>query len=208
MLLWRALHAVDGRSAAEIRDAVARVFSGGAFDRSAKHTLGGMVMNFIGRVLTRIFDVLAGSPPLRSALLWTGFAIIALVVIRFVYIAAQRGQLTARRRPADARGAAASGNPWLAAQQAAAKGEYTQAAHFLYAALLVALARRERLRLHPSKTAGDYVRELRRRSSPVFTPFRAFVRSFEFIIYGRGACDRAQFEQLRAIAAPLVGAGE
>jgi hypothetical protein len=199
---------VDGHSAAEIRDAVAHVFSGGAFDRSARTTLGGMVMDFIWRVLARIFGAVADSPPLRSALLWTGYAVIALVVVRFVYLAVQRGQLSARRSPADSRRAAAAGNPWLAAQQAAATGEYTQAAHFLYAALLVALARRERLRLHPSKTAGDYVRELRRRSSPVFTPFRAFVRSFEFIIYGRGVCDRAQFEQLRAIAAPLVGAGE
>jgi hypothetical protein len=207
-LLWRALHAADGRSAAEIRDAVARVFSGGAFDRSATRTLGGVVMDFIGRILARIFDVVSGSPPLRTALVWTGYAIIALVIVRFVYGAVQRGQLSTYRSPADRRGAAAAGNPWLAAPQAAAKGEYTQAAHFLYAALLVAIARRERVRLHPSKTAGDYVRELRRRSSPVFTPFRAFVRAFDFVIYGRGVCDRVQFEQLRAIAAPLLGAGE
>jgi hypothetical protein len=206
--MTHAAHALTGRGAAEIRDAVARVFSGAPYDRSARNTLGGMLLNYTGRLISRLIETVSGSPPLRTALLWTGFGIIGLFVIRFVYVAAQQDQLSARSGVSDNRAGTAAGNPWLAAQQAAARGEYTEAAHFLYASLLVALARRERVRLHPSKTAGDYVRELRRRSSPVFTPFRAFVRSFEFIIYGRGVCDRAQFEQLRAIAAPVVGAGE
>lgn len=204
----QAATALHSRGAAEIRDALARVFSGAAYDRAARHTLGGLLMDFIGRVISRVFDAIGASPPLRTALLWTGFGLIALVIVRFVYVAVQRGQLSAQGASLDLRSGSAAGNPWAAAQRAAAQGQYTDAAHYLYAALLTALARNERVQLHPSKTAGDYVRELRRRSSPVFTPFRTFVRAFEFIIYGRGECDRAQFEQLRAIAAPLVGAGD
>jgi uncharacterized protein DUF4129 len=202
-----ALHGVQGHGAAAIRDTVERVFRGPSFDRTARGTLGGLLWRYIEKVITSIFDAINESPALRTTLLWTGFGLIGLFILRFLYVAAQRGGLVARGGSMDTRGAAA-GNPWQAAQRAAAQGNYTEAAHYLYAALLVGVARKERLRLHPSKTAGDYVRELRRRSSPAFPPFRSFVRSFEFIIYGRGECDRAQFEALRAIAAPLVGASE
>ena len=206
--MMQAATAMHARGAAEIRDALARVFSGAAYDRSARHTLGEMLLNFVGRIVDRVFGAIDASPVMQKALLWTGFGLIALVIVRFVYVAIQRAQLNAQTTTLDLRTGSAAGNPWAAAQRAAAQGQYTEAAHFLYAALLTALARNERVQLHPSKTAGDYVRELRRRSSPVFAPFRAFVRSFEFIIYGRGECDRAQFEQLRAIAAPLVGASD
>lgn len=104
-----------------------------------------------------------------------------------------------RRRRAPAESA------WDAAQLSAAQGDYTQAAHWLYAALLQSLAQRERLRLHSSKTAGDYARDLRSTSSPSWSPFRRFVQAFEFVAYGRRECSRDEFEQLRALAAPVMG---
>jgi hypothetical protein len=95
---------------------------------------------------------------------------------------------------------------WSAAQQLAARGDYTAAAHALYAALLDAGARQAQLELHPSKTAGDYVREVRRRSSPIFPSFRDFARAYEFVIYGLGECDRERYERLLSIALPIVTA--
>jgi hypothetical protein len=147
------------------------------------------------------------SPTSRSIALWTGLAVLALIVLRWVYVAAQQNQLTARAHQLRAVASAAS-NPWAAAQRMAAEGRYTDAAHYLYAALLKTLARRERLALHASKTAGDYVRDLRSRSSQAYTPFRQFVRAFEFVAYGTRECDRAQFEQLRALAEPMLGTAE
>jgi hypothetical protein len=211
MLFQEALHTtqrLDAHGEAAIRDTLTSVFRGPAYDRSAQRTLAGALWNAFERAARAIVDLFSGSAPLRSVALWAGFALIALIVARFIYVAAQRGRFGARRDSQRADAANAAADPWLAAQHAAAEGRYTEAAHFLYAALLVAIARRERLRLHPSKTAGDYVRELRARSSKAFSPFRGFVRVFEFIVYGRGECDRAQFEQLRSLAEPLLRPGE
>jgi hypothetical protein len=180
------------------------VFRGRAFDRSAQQTIGGALFDFFYRAISSVFRALDNSPPLRHAAIWTGFGIIALIVARFLYVAAQQSQLSATGRAGrSARGAVA--DPWAAAQRAAADGRYTDAAHHLYAALLIAVAVRERLRLHPSKTAGDYARELRSRSSSASSQFRAFVRAFEFVAYGTRDCDRAQFEHLRALAEPMLG---
>jgi hypothetical protein len=95
-------------------------------------------------------------------------------------------------------------DPWSASQQLAAAGDYTSAAHALYAALLESAARAEHIRLHPSKTVGDYVRELRVRSSSLFARFREFARSYEVVIYGVGSCDEARYQRLLALAVPIV----
>jgi hypothetical protein len=86
----------------------------------------------------------------------------------------------------------------------AAAGQYTDAAHALYAALLEGVARREQLRLHPSKTAGDYLRELRRRSSQLVPTFRDFARLYEVVVYGLGSCDRDRYERLYVLATGML----
>ena len=96
------------------------------------------------------------------------------------------------------------GDPWRLAQGEAARGNYTEAAHALYQALLEAAARQQEVRLHPSKTVGDYVRELRARSSALFGRFREFARSYETVIYGIGYCDRERYERLLSLAMPIV----
>jgi hypothetical protein len=96
-------------------------------------------------------------------------------------------------------------DPWLLAQQRAAAGDFTGAAHDLYAAILQAVARRQLVRLHPSKTIGDYVRELRSRASiALLTPFREFARAYEAVIYGTGDCDRDRYERLRTLAGAII----
>ncbi len=74
------------------------------------------------------------------------------------------------------------------------------AAHALYQALLAGLTERERVRLHPSRTAGDYVRDLRARRSPMLPRFRDFARAYEVVAYGTGRCDAARYERLLALA--------
>jgi hypothetical protein len=130
--------------------------------------------------------------------------LVALIIWRLV----QSARDDPHRRLVAAAGAALmrSGDPLALAQRLAAGGDFTGAAHALYAALLLAAARSERLELHPSKTAGDYARDLRARSSSLFSRFREFARSYEFVIYGVGECDQARYERLRTLAAPIVGA--
>ena len=95
-------------------------------------------------------------------------------------------------------------DPWATAQALAARGEFTAAAHSLYVALLESLAAREQVRLHPSKTIGDYLRELRARSSTVLPPVRDFARSYEMVAYGFRECDATRYERLHALAASVI----
>ena len=95
-------------------------------------------------------------------------------------------------------------DPWVAAQELAAKGDFTQAAHALYIALLDALARRDQVRLHPAKTIGDYLRELRSRSSALLPPVRDFARLYELVAYGFRECDAERYRRLHALASAVI----
>ena len=191
--------------AAAARDTVAAVFRQPAYDRSLRETLWSRVLAWLAGWFGRLSDAASGS----RVLYWASIALLAslvvLVVARVAYVAYARREWSeggARRRAAGARG----GDPWVLARELSQAGRFTEAAHALYAALLARLAQSERLRLHPSKTAGDYARELRARSSPAFPRFRDFARAYDVVVYGLGWCDRERYERLYALAAPLLGA--
>ena len=190
---------------AAIRDTIAAVFNGVAYDRSVRQTLWDRFLGWLGGLLAPIGVAISESPTARGALVAGLIVLVAAIAARFAYIAYQQrdrsaivatGRGTApRRRQRD---------PWLEAQEQAARGNFTEAAHALYAALLLAIAQRERVGLHPSKTIGDYARELRQRSSALFTRYRDFARSYESVVYGIGTCDRDRYERLHALAATIV----
>jgi hypothetical protein len=200
--MFAALAAVAQRAgpdaARAAQDTIAAVFGEPEYGRSAQRTVGALIWEAFARTVGRIFDAFDRSPFLRTVALWGGGAVLVLIVLRVLYVAAQRDRMAAHAGRARGDTGATARDPWLAAQRAAAEGRYTDAAHLLYAALLQRLARHERLRLHPSKTAGDYARELRTRSSPAAPPFRQFVRAFEYVAYGTRTCDEAQSAVTRA----------
>src|SRR5262249_33066334 len=128
---------------------------------------------------------------------------IILVVARIVYATRWRDDALKRRgRPI--RGGRA--DPWADAERLARAGDHTGAAHALYPAVLRRLAGTERIRLHASKTSGDYARDLRRRGSPVAAPFQRFGRRFDRVIFGVGVCSPEEFDAMMrdamAIEAP------
>jgi hypothetical protein len=193
-----------------IRDTMAAVFRKAAYIKRQP--------SWIARKIEQLFDWIAslfhGIGGVRSAnpfLFWTIMAIllgVALAILaRLIWVGHLRRVQGIGARPV-LRGAPgiAQGDPWLAAQQHAARGDFTSAAHSLYLALLNAIARRGLVRLHPSKTVGDYVRELRARSSTVFTRFRDFARAYETVVYGTGVCDQERYETLQRLALPIVQA--
>jgi hypothetical protein len=131
------------------------------------------------------------------------------------------GARSARGRPTRPGGERAGReDPLRAADRAAAEGRYGEAAHHLYAAAVAALAARGLVRPHPSQTAGDSARELRRRAAAAATTgppapaagdaahaaaaYGRFARGFEAVVYGPRPADRAAFDALRAAAAPVV----
>ena len=196
----------DGATESAVRDTLAAVFRDPAYDRNLRESLWQRFAAWLARWFSELRELLAGSPRLGWALIVLATLLVLAIVARAVYLARVRAARRAALDLGEAGGAhsRAAGDPLQLAQRAAAAGDYTAAAHLLYRALLEAVARRERIRLHPSKTVGDYGRELRQRSSSLFTRYRDFARSYETVVYGLGTCDRERWERLDALARDVV----
>jgi len=200
---------LDQVPASAIANAVHSVFLERAF---AKLTLQQRFMEFLSELARRVLGWLA--PAFRAMrystpVFWLAVAVAAVVVLALVASVVLEWRArrldVARARTWNASPYGAGGrDPWEAAQALAGSGAYTEAAHALYAALLDAAARQQQVRLHPSKTVGDYARELRSRSSALFGLFRDFGRVYEVVVYGLGQCDEARYERLLALASPVV----
>jgi hypothetical protein len=183
-----------------VRDAFAAVFRQPEFATTARVSLWGRFLRWLRELLDR-FGGRGGEHPIAAKIaVGLLIAVGVLVAARLIYAA----MLAAERRGLGRRGgrarASRAGDPWAIARAEAAAGRWVEAAHALYQALLAGLAERERGRLHPSKTAGDYVRELSARRSPRLPRVRDFARAYEVVAYGTGRCDAARYERLLALA--------
>jgi Domain of unknown function (DUF4129) len=190
-------------SASAVRDTLAAIARQPAYRRVLTTTLGERVLDWLLRLWLRVFAPVVERLDLTSVGVVLIAFVLALAVARAVAVrrAADREAVAGRAgRP----GAAAAGDPWLDAERLAAGGEYTPAARALYAALLSRLAGRGDLRLHPSKTAGDYARELRRRASPAHAGFQSFRLRYDRVIYGAGACTASDYAALLHDAGPVL----
>jgi len=204
MLALLAQQIPDRRIAA----AVDTVFHDPAYQRltlgqAVWHWFESLLLRALGSVF-RWYSQLRASPVLFWTLLLVVAALVAAIVVRAVVMWRWRHLDVARGAVWRGMRGAGRDDPWTAAETLAAAGDYTSAAHALYAAMLESAARQQQIRLHPSKTVGDYVRELRTHSSSLFTRFREFGRSYEVVIYGIGTCDAARYHQLYALAVPVV----
>lgn len=166
-----------------------------------RRSVADRILVWIADWLTRLSKVLHGLPSMRTfALLFTA-ALVLFVLVRFLVAASVQGEDGGRRM--SRRGTPTGVDPWQTADGLLEAGRYEEAAHALYRGVIVSLASSDRLRLDPSKTSGDYARELRRRSSAALSPFVAFARRFEVLVYGRVPPDAAAVVQLRALAIPF-----
>jgi len=189
-------------SAGTVRDTIAAVFRQRAYDRSIQETLWDRFWATLFDLLGRVLGVLRHAPAARPVVIGILVVLVVLVVARTV-VAIASGAAFARRGTAPGVFGRRT-DPWVEAQRLAADGRYTDAAHALYAALLEGVARREDLRLDPSKTVGDYLRDLRRRSSALMPTFRDFARLYEVVVYGLGFCDRERYERLYVLASGML----
>ena len=89
------------------------------------------------------------------------------------------------------------------AKAAAAKGNHKQAIDYAYAALLRRLDGDGLIRIHSSRTNGDYVRDLRERPE-LRTEVRAVVRDVERVQFGTTEADAASFQSVLGRVVPLV----
>jgi hypothetical protein len=165
-----------------------------------------MQTTILGRLFQRlilwvatVLDWFARTPAARHVIKYGVIAVALLVIGHFILLAYAPGGTYAahfarRMRPKT------GGDPWALAKRLAARGLYTEAAHALYGALLDRVSARVPLRLDPSKTAGDYARDLRHTAPTVFGPFREFARGYEVVIYRLGVCDQPRFQSLMELA--------
>jgi hypothetical protein len=187
-----------------IADTVAAIFRSREFAEHNTVSIGQLLGQWVWSLFIRFLGFAATHPAvgfvIRVALALVGLLILGRIGYSLLirYSASPLGI-----RHSDA----ARGTDWFrTAQERAAQGDYTSAAHALYLALLGSAASRGLVSLHESKTTGDYLRELRRRSDAIDIPkFSDFTRSYETVIYGIGTCDHDRYSRLFTIASTLLG---
>ena len=188
--------------ASVVHDTVAAIARGIDYRRSLRQSFLDRFFLWVAEAISHLVRFLRQSPVSRPF----GYVVLGLIVLGVaarLLIAAQarddsRGPLRRRTR------ASGTEDPFVVAERLAAEGRFEEAAHALYHGVLLALAHHERLRLDPSKTSGDYARELRARSSASYQPFRVFARRFDVAVFGHGGCDARLIDDLRALATPLT----
>ena len=188
---------------AAIHDTVAAIVRQTPYRRDFTRSLLDRLLEWLSEGFARLVHAVGGVPHSRFIATIAFAIVIMLIVARVFYSARLRSSDEAVGLPGGGR-ATSTGDPWREAELLASGGKYTEAAHALYRATLSMLAVRGLVRLHESKTSGDYARELRRRGVPVATVFRRFGARYDRIIYGEGVCDASQYAALlddaRAVA--------
>jgi len=137
--------------------------------------------------------------------------IAAAVILLAVVIAARiaidrraaerRARLAPRSRPGEG-----GRDAWTEARTLADAGQFTEASHALYGAVVERLTATGAIRYHRSKTVGDYVRDLRRAGSSLAPEFRAFGRDFDRLAFGQESASRDDYERLASVAERIVEA--
>lgn len=182
-------------SSTAVHDTVAVIARQTIFQQRLGRSIAERFWTWLWDQLGALFNAVAGTPTARTITLFVAALLVAALVVRLAYAS----RFERRLAPVTARGpgAIAHAVPTLdEARRLAREARYAEAMHVLYAAILEALAQRRLIRLHSSKTSGDFARELYRRGHPAYDPFRAFARRFDRLFYGYDACDATSFDAL------------
>jgi hypothetical protein len=185
-----------------VHDTVAALLRDSAYRRSIWSSLVGRLLSEIGRAWQWLVDALRAIPGGKATVL-TVLAVIALLILGRLLLGSAWSEESLFRRTTAGRRVTRI-DPWMEAESLAAAGDYMAAAHALYQAVIRRLAAGERIRLHASKTSGDYVRDLRRRGSPLAGPFQAFGRRFDRVVFGAGVCTAEDYAAMRSAALAIT----
>lgn len=191
-------------SDAAIRDTVAAIVRQTEYQRALTQSIWDRIVRWLVDRLSELLQLVDSTGYGRVVTIAALVLVVGLIIIRVaIGISADRAL---RSEPGGRRLAAGGATMLSDAERLAAGGDHTAAAHVLFAALLAAIAARGEVRLHPSKTTGDYARELRRRSAASLRPFQAFRSRYDRVIYGDMRCSADDYAMLlreaRALVAP------
>lgn len=185
-----------------MRDTVRGIASEPSFDRSLQQTLLARIIDVVGRWLRELLDLLPALGIGNTVIIALALAVLALVMARIVLRSRAQREFWAGDRVEARTGRRL--DPWLEAERLAGSGAYLEAAHALCAALLTASARRGEVTLHPSKTTGDYARELRRRGAPSERDFQRFRARYDRVVYDAQRCSEDEYAALLVDARPML----
>ena len=179
--------AADVWPARAVHDTVAAIIRDGGYGRTLSQSLLGRLLKFLIDRIIELLALLKSMPSLRLVTIAATVIVVLAIAARLVTIRRLRDTAQRSARAPRLRGMMRE-NAWTLAQTLAASGRYTEAVHALYAAVVGELAASNAIRLHPSKTSGDYARELRASGAPVATQYRAFSRHLDRVVYGLREC--------------------
>jgi uncharacterized protein DUF4129 len=191
-------------STAAIHDTVAAIARQPAYAQSIRRSLLGRFFRFLLDRIRDLRDAWSGSPSARFAVI-AGVALVVLVIVARIVVARRIEETEAKARTRRRRGDAGA-NAWARARELASAGDHDSACRAVYAAVLDDLARTGAVRVHASKTSGDYARELARRGAPSATAFRSFARQAERLVYGTRAITADDFDRLASVGERVVSA--
>jgi hypothetical protein len=183
-----------------IQDTVAAIISQRPYQRSVRSTLFDRILEWIAALIRRLFSNVSEIPNVKWVLLTLAIVIVLAIAARIFL----NSEAEERRRRARAGAIHGGADPWVEAERIARSGDYTEAAHLLYRAVTERLAAAELIRLHPSKTSGDYARELRARGAIQQAEFRQFGRRYDHVLFGTGECDAETYASLREQASRII----
>jgi type II secretory pathway pseudopilin PulG len=182
-----------------VRDTIARIVLERGYRRTLSSTLLSRAMDWLGNLIRDLFQRATAS---------RGTYIVALGVIAVIAITAIMRAIVlarARRRAALERESEVTAAQLQAeAKGLAEQGAYPQAANVLYTAVVMRLTELKRVRRHPSKTVGDYWRELRSVGDDQTAAYAAFARVYEIVAYGDKLCDASRYAHLEQLSASIL----
>jgi hypothetical protein len=186
--------------AAAIQDTVAAIISQRPYQRSLRRTLLERLYDWFADLVRRIFSEVSEIPNAKWIVLGVAVLAVSALVLRFWL----GGEAEMRRRRARRDMIVGGGDPWADAERLAKAGDYTEAAHLLYRGVIDRLAANEQVRIHSSKTSGDYARDLLRKGSAAHGEFRQFGRRYDRVLFDLGVCDAETYAALRDHATRVI----
>jgi hypothetical protein len=147
-------------------------------------------------------------------LLLAGLGLAILAVALYLFLSSRRGAGTPKRAAVTGKEALPAESEarqvleespselWRQAETLAGEGRFREAVRGLYLAVLAQLHRQQLIRFEPTRTNGEYVRQVRlsEQAPPeLHEPFHQLTNLFEAKWYGERTCESADYHACRAL---------
>ncbi|MEO7083278.1 MAG: DUF4129 domain-containing protein [Gemmatimonadaceae bacterium] len=209
MIVDRLFQDASPWTAAQVHDTVAKIASDPAYGPGNRVSLISRLFRFLFEKFVELLKFLNGTVDAR-VFLYAVLAIVGGLIVARLVVAQRLAEGSGGGRSRSGARLDGRADYWRMSLAAAASGQYGEASHFAYAAVIDDLSGRGLIKYHSSKTSGDYARDLRRTAPPLHADFRAFARQFDRVIFRESTVGVRDYEAIRDAAVRIMatrGAG-